>query len=418
MAAREVVTLNEDTPQLEVPQAADSYSMPRDVDVDGNVTISGALGVGTSQMPYALNVKDAIGCVVRAEAVSAGASFRALSASGNASSFRCEDVDGMQCEFAGVTGPGGGLNIKTGTSMTDRVKITDSGHTKITNDGAVYSVFGDYHEIRQSENISGLITSCSNSLFGKNVQIIGVTRSADSAFNFIDCWSSLGGVADAEFKLRGDGNGFCDGSWSGGGADYAEFFEWLDGNPDGEDRRGLSVVLDGDKIRKAETGDEPVGVVSARPAVVGDGDCGRWKGKYLLDDFGEYIFEHYTITEWETQEVDEENALDAVEDGDAESHTSFKTVKHSYATDKIPVGVTVPVDAVVLTKDSNGSMLKRRKLNPAWDEHSEYVSREDRVEWDTVGLMGKLRLYKGQPVGSRWIKMRDISDTVEEWLVR
>jgi len=35
-----------------------------------------------------------------------------------------------------------------------------------------------------------------------------------------------------------------------------------------------------------------------------------------------------------------------------------------------------------------------------------------------VGLMGKLRLHKGQPVGARWIKMRDVSDDVEEWLVR
>jgi hypothetical protein len=35
-----------------------------------------------------------------------------------------------------------------------------------------------------------------------------------------------------------------------------------------------------------------------------------------------------------------------------------------------------------------------------------------------VGLMGKLRIRKGQPTGSNWIKMRDVSDTVEEWLVR
>jgi hypothetical protein len=33
-------------------------------------------------------------------------------------------------------------------------------------------------------------------------------------------------------------------------------------------------------------------------------------------------------------------------------------------------------------------------------------------------MMGKLRMLKGQPTGDRWIKMRDISDTVEEWLVR
>ena len=33
-------------------------------------------------------------------------------------------------------------------------------------------------------------------------------------------------------------------------------------------------------------------------------------------------------------------------------------------------------------------------------------------------MVGKLRIRKGQKTGTRWIKMRDISDTVEEWLVR
>jgi hypothetical protein len=27
-------------------------------------------------------------------------------------------------------------------------------------------------------------------------------------------------------------------------------------------------------------------------------------------------------------------------------------------------------------------------------------------------------MLKGQPTGTNWIKMRDISETVEEWLVR
>jgi len=33
-------------------------------------------------------------------------------------------------------------------------------------------------------------------------------------------------------------------------------------------------------------------------------------------------------------------------------------------------------------------------------------------------LMGKVRINKGQTVGDRWIKMRDISDTIEEWLIK
>ena len=64
--------------------------------------------------------------------------------------------------------------------------------------------------------------------------------------------------------------------------------------------------------------------------------------------------------------------------------------------------------------DENGD----RKLNPDWDKSKTYIPREDRKEWDMVGMVGKLYLRKGQPTGDRWIKMKDISDTVEEWLVR
>ena len=166
--------------------------------------------------------------------------------------------------------------------------------------------------------------------------------------------------------LRGDGNAYADGAWNGGGADYAEYFEWSDANTASEDRRGISVVLDGDKIREAAAGEEPIGVISGNPSVVGDADIERWKGKYLRDDFGTYIQEDY--------EVEDENG--------------------------------------------NTVIQQRRKLNPAYDPDQEYINREDRPEWDCVGLMGKLRIRKGQPTGSRWIKMRDISDSVEEWLVR
>ena len=60
----------------------------------------------------------------------------------------------------------------------------------------------------------------------------------------------------------------------------------------------------------------------------------------------------------------------------------------------------------------------RRTLNPDWNPDTTYVSREDRKEWDTVGLMGKLRIRTGQPTASGWIKMRDVSDAVEEWLIK
>ena len=207
-----------------------------------------------------------------------------------------------------------------------------------------------------ASNQSAVFTA-SNASYATEVLNVFTTRAGNSAFALYKGHSNSNN--DVEFSVRGDGEVSADGSFSGGGADYAEYFEWKDGNISDENRVGCSVVLDGNQIRKAtsdDTASNIIGVVSANPAIVGDGDSEKWKQKYLRTDFGNYDL------------------------------------------------------------DENGD----RKLNPKWDESKkdEYVSREDRKEWDTVGLMGKLRLLKGQPTGDRWIKMRDISDTVEEWLVR
>ena len=43
MAGREVVALNETTPQLEAPQVGDTYLMPRDVAVTGNIAVTGTV---------------------------------------------------------------------------------------------------------------------------------------------------------------------------------------------------------------------------------------------------------------------------------------------------------------------------------------------------------------------------------------
>jgi len=60
----------------------------------------------------------------------------------------------------------------------------------------------------------------------------------------------------------------------------------------------------------------------------------------------------------------------------------------------------------------------RPKLNPEYDETLEYIPREERPEWNAVGLLGQLPLRKGQPVAPSWVKIRDISDEVELWLVK
>ena len=148
--------------------------------------------------------------------------------------------------------------------------------------------------------------------------------------------------------LRITAAGKCYGSTSFGssGADYAEYFEWKDGNKNSEDRRGLFVTLDGDKIRLANADDDYiVGVISANPSVVGDVQSENWHGMYKKDVFGQ------TLTE--TVEVPES--------------TDEKT------------GEVIPAHTVT-----------RLVVNPDYNPDEEYISREFRNEWACVGLMGKL----------------------------
>ena len=247
-----------------------------------------------------------------------------------------------------------GYGISFRASNTERMRIASTGYLKVSDNGSYFNVGASYHEFNQSINAQNTIFRSTNSSYTASQVQFGVARAATSSYWFLQGVSGWGSGNDTEFYIRGDGNAFADGSWNGGGADYAEYFEWSDGNTEAEDRRGISVVLDADKIREAVEGEEPIGVISGNPSVVGDNDCDRWKNKYLRDDYGSYVLD---------------------EDG-------------------------------------------YRQLNPDYDSSVEYVQREDRPEWDTVGLMGKLRIRKGQITGSRWIKMRDVSSSVEEWLVR
>ena len=136
-------------------------------------------------------------------------------------------------------------------------------------------------------------------------------------------------------------------------ADYAEFFEWLDENPDGEDRVGYFVTLDGDKIRIANSDDEYIlGVVSGEPFVLGNGDCDTWNGMFLRDEFRRTIYEPAP-------------KMEEILDDDGK-----------------PTGEYVEVEG-----EYEGT---RPKLNPDYDHTKKYTSRFDRKEWAPIGMLGVL----------------------------
>ena len=227
---------------------------------------------------------------------------------------------------------------------------------------------------------------------------------------------------DNQIFFRGDGNGFFDGAADAGDADFAEYFESTDGSAIAI---GKTVVLDNGKVRASTDSDNAsdiVGVVRHRKTVgiIGNSAWSKWKGKYKVDDYGVPLLEEHTVTEWDEIVAEDADDLEITYNGEKKKLPQVKgdTIHHSYATDKIPSELTAPSDAVVKTKDDNGNTFKRKILSDSYDASKEYVSREDRDEWNLIGLTGQVTMTKGQKTGDRWIKMRNISDTVEEWLIR
>lgn len=132
------------------------------------------------------------------------------------------------------------------------------------------------------------------------------------------------------------------------GADYAEMFEWWDQNPKGEDRIGHLVTLNGTKISICGANDKPLGIISGAASVIGDSAGLNWNKKYLTDSFGRIIYDY------------EEEFIEMF---------NPETNKNDIV--------------------SNG-IIPRPRLNPEYNPDEEYIPREERPEWATVGLLGKI----------------------------
>lgn len=225
-----------------------------------------------------------------------------------------------------------------------------------TEASGVYAYSDGYHTIAsgQCSHASGYYNTA------HNVQFVVGKYSETSTFgnggaSYAGTGGSLfivgNGTADdaRSNAFRVSTAGACYGlsAFNSSGADYAEFFEWVDGNPFNEDRRGLFVTLDGEKIRLANSSDDYIlGVISASPTVIGDAHSECWKDMYLCDVFGEKLTETVTVPDI----IDEQTGEIVFPE-----HTEERWI-----------------------------------INPAYDSSKSYVSREERPEWAYVGFMGKL----------------------------
>ena len=216
------------------------------------------------------------------------------------------------------------------------------------------------------------------------------------------------------FMVDEDGDLHADGSTSITGFDYAEMFEWEDGNPSNEDRVGHSVVFgsSGDKIRVASGSEEPIGVVSARPGVIGDNPLG-WHGTWKTDEWDRKIPGLIPMVSWsydftrDNGEVIQKTYKIEI----AQTGSFLSNIPSGSSERGVPYNGSIPSNANYYNKEVS-------QVSDEYDDTMDYTTRRSRKEWDTIGLMGKIKVRTGQATGSRWIKMKDVSDSIQLWLVK
>ena len=206
------------------------------------------------------------------------------------------------------------------------------------------SAYGDYSHSAgygtSAENFAQTVIGCYNI---PDSDGIGSSFTATKPALIIG--NGMQGNRGDAFRVFFNGNVEADGTYTSPAADYAELFEWADGNINDEDRVGRFVTMQGAKIKLADPDDQYIlGAVSATPSIIGDNPL-TWQGKYANDEWGRPIYE------------DVEVEYEGIENGEPVMKTRIDRV---------------------------------RKLNPDYNPEQAYTPRLERPEWDAIGMVGKL----------------------------
>lgn len=192
---------------------------------------------------------------------------------------------------------------------------------------------------------SGIINSLSSETDKEaHTQTVFNSRNVKSpgSYRVVAGYSSIGSPSTSNIKVDLNtlqGNLNLAGKLTQNNADIAELFESQSGQPI---ELGTIVTLDGDKIRKAQPNDEPIGVISGTAALVANDKTYHHKDRYLQNEYG------MTLTKRVQREFE-----------DVDGNPVFEWRDE-------------PIE------------------NPNYNEDLPYVSRSERPEWNTVGLIGQI----------------------------
>lgn len=206
-------------------------------------------------------------------------------------------------------------------------------------------VIGSGYNSKAYGSRSGVISSLqSETTKGGHTQIVINSNrvKAPGNYHIVGGYSDKGEASTSNIKFdlnTYSGNLTLAGKITQNSADIAELFESQNGKAI---ELGTVVTLDGDKVRKAQPNDVPIGVISGTAALVANEKSYHHKDRFLKNEYGVTVTEHKQVSYL-----------------DDEGHEQFEWRD-------------VPVE------------------NPDYDPSIEYMSRSERPEWNTVGLLGQI----------------------------
>lgn len=202
---------------------------------------------------------------------------------------------------------------------------------------------GDKSEAHGSRSSVQNSLQSETSAGGHTQMVINSNRvKATKNYHVVGGYGGNGGPSEKNIKFdlsTYSGNMTLAGKLTQDNADIAELMESQSGQAI---EMGMIVTLDGDKVRKAQQGDIPIGVISGTASLVSNDKSFHHKDRYLKDEYGVMVTENKEVTY-----LDDEG------------------IQHSEIRD-------VPVE------------------NPEYIPDLDYEARSDRPEWNVVGMLGQI----------------------------
>jgi len=158
-------------------------------------------------------------------------------------------------------------------------------------------------------------------------------------------------------------------------ADYGEYFEWEDGNPSGEDRRGLFVTHSDshpNMIRLANANDDILGVITETSGFVGNSSEFTWAKALVVDNYNQPI--KIYDKSFDLRNAVNNLRIDSAKLSDSEMIAILKNDGKAWGDFNDPDRVKPTV----------------LQTNPDFDPKQKYIPRSQRKEWACVGLLGQL----------------------------